>query len=144
MAKRTGLLAAAMLALIAVSIVLRREPVAENPVRVPRIVEPAEPPATTAPTQTARAEPDQPYWDRVGSLLETRPARGAADHRTAVLEATSRFLGLDRTQARAFESVTRQAIQEIEESWRVREAGWLALSANVRLDPALREQAERE
>jgi hypothetical protein len=147
MLKRTGFVMAAALALIAASIVLRREPEPEAPVRAPgsattrAAVEPAEPIAVIAP---ARADPEVPFWDRVGSLLEARPSLGPEDHRTAVLKETAGYLGLDRSQAQVFESVARQAIQEIEESWRVREAGWLALSANLGLDGALREQAERE
>jgi len=162
MAKRTGVLAAAILVLATVSILNRRDPEAGGPVREPRAVLPAavntgEPPATrpadtSAPPETVarteagprNAEPEAVFWEEVGSLLEARPSLGEEGQRKSILEATSRYLGLDRTQAQVFEAVTRQAIQEIESSWQMREVGWLAVSANVTLDAELREQAERD
>ncbi len=154
MIKRTGVLAAGLAMVLVVLVLRRAEPQPGAPAKKAGAAPPvatgaadtAAPPATGPRDQAGppAAIPEAAFWGEVGSLLETRPSLGEQGHRTAVLEATSRYLGLDRSEAQGFAAVARQAALEIEHAWQIREQGWMAASSNATLTSELRERMEQE
>lgn len=118
------------------------EPPVLATIRVEKAVTPPLPLKTR--TVTADRPADPPFWEGMSALLEARLDSDPHVHRTAVVEETARYLGLDKIGAEVFQTASRLALEEIDQAWRVREDQWLTISANVSLEGDQREQVERE
>ena len=132
---------AAAAGLLASVAVLRRPSTEADPPRAkpPSKTVVEEVPAPVRPVASFTTPPPAPFWEDLGTRVESRAKIDPEAYRQKMMSSTAEYLGLD---AGSFQSVAVLSLCAIREAWKLRDAEVLSLSEF--LEGAEREQRERE
>ena len=128
---------------------LRRPPAPADPPRLARTRPPSTPVreevparAPERPVASFTTPPPAPFWQGLGTRLETRSTADPEAYRQKMMSSTAEYLGLDPAGADEFRSVAVLSLAAIRDAWKVRDAEVLGLSEF--LEAGERERREQE